>query len=48
MVSLSALSRSFNYIVVVDHFFLDGVRLFHVMHATTRYSAVAIFDNLSL
>lgn len=38
-VSLSSLSRTFNDVVCVDHLFLDDNRVFHIMDATTRYSA---------
>lgn len=34
-VSLSAISRCSNDVVCVDHFFIDGIILFHLMDSAT-------------
>lgn len=47
-VSLASLHRHFNDVVCVDHFFLDGTRIFHAMDSKSRYSAGQICDDLSL
>ena len=38
-VSLSSVNRSFNETICIDHFHLGNVRIFHIMDASTRYSA---------
>lgn len=38
-VSLSSMSRSFNELVCVDHFYLNDICVLHVMDSVTRYSA---------
>lgn len=37
--SLSSLIRSFNYLVCIDHMYLEESFVLHVMDAATRYSA---------
>lgn len=37
-VSVSSMSREFNQVVCVDHFFIDDVKVFHAMYASSRYS----------
>lgn len=37
-VSLSSMSREFNSLVCIDHFYLDELCVFHVMDSVTRYS----------
>lgn len=44
IVSLSSLNRSFNDVVCMYHFFLDGLSFF-AMDATTRYSVALICRN---
>lgn len=38
-VSLPSLTHHFNDVLCVEHFFTDGIRVFHAMDAQTRYSA---------
>lgn len=38
-VSLTSLHHHFNDVVCIDHFHLDGLRIFHIMDAWSRYSA---------
>jgi len=47
-VSLSALNRSFNELVCVDHLHLNHMRVFHIMDATTRYSVGAVVPDTSM
>ena len=47
-VSLSNLSREFNQLVFVDHFFLDELQIFHVMDAKSTYSAGTVVDSLTI
>lgn len=47
-VSLSSLSRSFNEVVCVDHFYLDNIRMFHMMDAWSRFSTCYALDDASL
>ena len=47
-VSLSSMSRSFNQVVCVDHFYLNGLCLFHAMDSVTRYSGCSIVPDTSL
>lgn len=46
--SLSSLKRIFNGVVCVDHFFLDGKPLLHLMDATPIFSTALIVPNASL
>lgn len=41
-VSLATLSRRFNEVVAVDHFYLDSIRVLHFMDTVSRYSACYI------
>lgn len=41
-VSISSLSRNFNEIVCVDHFYFDGVQLLHCMDSATQFSAAYV------
>lgn len=41
-VSLSSMSRNFNEVVCIDHFFLDKFKVFHIMDSQTRYSVGAV------
>jgi len=47
-VSLSSMSRQFNDVVCVDHFFLDNLCIFHAMDAITRYSAGSCVPDTSM
>ena len=47
-VSLSSMSRGFNDVVCVDHFFPDGNDVFHVMNSVTRYSNGEIVSSTAL
>jgi len=47
-VALSTLNRSFTDVVCVDHFYLEQLRLFHVMDVYSRFSAAGIVDDASL
>lgn len=48
-VSTSTLSRNFNEIVCVDHFFyLESVRLLHCMEVAARFSAAFIVESASI
>lgn len=42
------MSRKFNDAVCVDHWFLKGVRLFHVIDKTTRYSTCCNVPDICL
>lgn len=46
-VSTSSLSKQFNEIVCIDHFYLDERRLMHRMDLVSRYSTVLAVDYLS-
>lgn len=46
--SLSSLSRELNIVVCVINFFLDGIRIFHAMNASTRLSTGPLFENTSI
>lgn len=45
--SLSLLNRSFNTVVYVDYFFLDGQPVIHVMDSSSRYSSGALVADTS-
>jgi len=47
-VSISSLSKSFNDIVCIDHFYLDQIRLMHCMDLVSRYSAVHIVSTVTM
>lgn len=47
-VILSSLHRRFNNVSCVNHFFLDGVLVFHKMDAETLYSAGLVCTDLTL
>lgn len=47
-VALGSLNRSLNDLVLVNHFFLDDVKLFHAMDSHTRYSAAVVVPDTSL
>lgn len=47
-VFLASLSRIFNDLICLDHFFLDEIRLFHAMDAFAAYSAGVTCKNISL
>lgn len=47
-VSLTSLNRLFNDLVSVDHLFLEGSRVFHVMDAQARYSAGIVCPDVTL
>lgn len=47
-VSLSSLSKSFNHMVGVDYLFLDGLRVFHVMDSSTRFSSGLVCDETAM
>lgn len=47
-VSLSLLDKTFNYRIYIDHFYLDDVRLLHIMDGSTRYSACQITRSTSM
>lgn len=46
--SLSALDRSFNDLVCVDHLHLNEMRVFHMMDASTRYSVGSVVQDTSM
>lgn len=45
MVSISSLSKKFNQIMCIDHFFLDHVCFVHFMDRTSRLSTAEIVKN---
>lgn len=47
-VSLSSMSRIFNDVVCLDHFFPDNLDVLHIMDAQTRYSAGSIVPSTSM
>lgn len=47
-VSLSAMTRSFNDVVCVDHMFRDQYSVMNVMDAASRYSVRAVVDDTSM
>ena len=47
-VSLSAMTRSFNEVVCVDHMFLDQYSVMHIMDAASRYSVGAVVEDTSM
>ena len=47
-VSLSSLSRSFNELVCIDHFYLANLCLFHIMDTVSRYSSCSLVPSTSL
>lgn len=47
-VSLSSMSRDFNCVVCVDHFFLDAHCVFHLMDSVARYSAGDVVSDVSM
>ena len=47
-VSLSSMSRQFNAIVCIDHLFLDGHDVLHMMDSRTRYSTGLIVPSTSM
>ena len=47
-VSISSFSTAFNEVVAVDHFHLEGVRIFHCMDVATRYSIGNVCVSASL
>ena len=47
-VSLSRINSRFNESVCVDHIFLDGIIIFHVMDKATRYSVAAIVESTKI
>ena len=47
-VSLSSLTKSFNDLIFIDYFYLDDIRLFHVMDMATRFSACYLSDSHSM
>ena len=46
-VSISSLSKHFNEILCIDHFYLDEVRLMHCMDLVSRYSTALAVDSAS-
>ena len=47
-VSLSSLNREFNSVVCIDHLHLDDNRVFHIMDASSRYSAGDVVDTTAM
>ena len=47
-VSLSSLNRSFNDLVCIDHFHLGGLRICHIMCASTRYSVGSVVPDTGM
>ena len=47
-VSLRSMTRSFNQVVCIDHFFPDNLNVLHFMDATTRYSSGLLVPSLSM
>lgn len=47
-VSLSTLNRELNEMVCVDHLFLEGTRVFHIMDSYSRYSAGDVVDTTAM
>lgn len=47
-VSISSLSRNFNDVVCLDHFFLESLCILHCMDMATRYSSASIVSSTSL
>ena len=47
-VSISSLSKGLNNLVCVDHFFLNGITIFHAMDTVTRFSAAQVVSSTSL
>ena len=47
-VSISSLSRAFNEIVCVDHFYLDAIRLMHCMDLGSRLSTVHVVHTATI
>ncbi len=47
-VSISTLSKQFNEIVCIDHFFLDEICLVHCMDLVSRFSAVQAVESTNL
>ena len=47
-VSIANLSRDFNQLVFVDHFFQDELSVFHVIDAKSTYSSGSVVNSLSL
>ena len=47
-VSLNNISREFNQLVFVDHFFLDDLDVFYAMDAKTCYSCGAVVGSVSM
>lgn len=47
-VSLSSLSRNFNDVVCVDHYHLDGNRIFHIMDSVARYFVGDVVQEMNM
>lgn len=47
-VSLSSMSRKFNDVVCIDHFHLEGNRVFHIMDLESGYSTGDVVDTMSM
>ncbi len=47
-VALSAMSRDFNDVVCLDHFFLDDFKVFHVMDSSTRFSVGSVVPDTTM
>lgn len=47
-VSLSSLSRNFNDVLCVDHYHLDGNRIFHIMDSVARYSVGDVVQEMNM
>ena len=47
-VSISSMSKHFNEVVCVDHFYLGEIRLMHCMDLVSRFSTVQVVDSANL
>ena len=47
-VSLTSLHHNFNDIVCIDHFHLEGLRIFHIMDAWVRYSVGHVVNDATI
>lgn len=47
-VSLHMLNKEFNDTVFIDHFYLEDMRIFHIMDGASRFSAISITPNTTM
>lgn len=47
-VSISSMSKGINETVCIDHLYLEGIRLFHVMDLVTRFSSAFVVSDATM